>query len=232
MIDTIKLDDREFRKAMAVYAAGSKRSTAELLRQQAKLFLQDTVNVTPPAGKGARGSAAKQRGMKCVEKDILKLMHPYDPPAQANMLRAAGMFVEEASQKSPADIHKANRSKKDGRVKRRIFPRIKIRSADLKHYIAEKQKMVGVLASGWNAAGDRLGWRLPGWIARHGAGSGQCRVEVGGPDMKIVITNSVSFVNRADDLERRVAFALYKRTRAILRQLEHFQQQAARRAGL
>ena len=116
MIDTIKIDDREFRKAMAVYAAGSKRSTAELLRQQAKLFLQDTVNVTPPAGKGARGSAAKQRGMTCVEKDILKLMTPYDPPAQANVLRAAGMFVEEASQKSPADIHKANRSKKDGRV--------------------------------------------------------------------------------------------------------------------
>ena len=50
--------------------------------------------------------------------------------------------------------------------------------------------------------------------------------------MKIVITNSVSFVNRADDLERRVEFALYKRTRALLRQLEYFQQQSARRAGL
>ena len=70
------------------------------------------------------------------------------------------------------------------------------------------------------------------WVSRHGSGSGQCRVEVGGPDMRIVITNSVTFVNRADDLERRVAFALYKRTRAILRQLEYFQQQSARRAGL
>ncbi len=139
------------------------------------------------------------------------------------------MFVEEASNASPAAIHKANRSP-TGRVNRKLNPRIKIKASDLKRYIASKKKMVGFLASGWKAAATKLGVPVPAWVSRHSA-PGEGKIKSSAVAIEVVATNKVKG-SPALDIERRVQSAIDSQAAAMVRRLENFAvREAARKAG-
>ncbi|MEI8311486.1 MAG: hypothetical protein WCH98_12095 [Verrucomicrobiota bacterium] len=227
---SIELDTTKFDAALKRFRAESRRAAAVVLREQAKGTLGKIIEWTPPGGKNATGQAAKKRGEAKVESDILKLMQPWvAPKAPINILRAAGMFVEEASNESPAAIHKANRSP-TGRVNRKLNPRIKIKAADLKRYIAAKKKMVGFLASGWKAAATKFGSSLPAWISRHSA-PGMGKIKSDAVSIEVTATNQVQGAPRLD-MERRVQSALDSQAAAMVRRVENFAvREAARKAG-
>ncbi len=227
---SLELDKTKFDAALKRFRAESRRAAAVVLREQAKGTLGKIIEWTPPGGKNATGQAAKKRGEARVERDILKLMQPWvAPKAPINILRAAGMFVEEASNESPAAIHKANRSP-TGRVNRKLNPRIKIKAADLKRYIAAKKKMVGFLASGWKAAAAKFGSGLPAWISRHSA-PGMGKIKSDAVSIEVTATNQVKGAPRLD-MERRVQSALDSQSAAMVRRVENFAvREAARKAG-
>ena len=208
----------------------SKRAAGVVLKEQARGVLRKVVDWTPPGGKGAQGSGAKKRGEAAVERDILKLMRPVKTFGRdTDALRAAGMFIDTPSNESPAAIHKANRSK-TGRVRRKLSPKIAVKSSDLRRYIASKKKMVGFLASGWKAAAAKLGVSLPAWITRH-AGSGGGQIKSSSTAVEVTATNSVKNAPSLD-MERRVQSAIDSQAAAMVRRLEHFAvKQAAKQSG-
>ncbi len=227
---SLELDKTKFDAALKEFRRNGKRAAEVVLREQARGVLRKIIDWTPPGGKNATGQGAKKRGEAKVERDILKLMQPYVPPkAPVNILRAAGMFVEEASNASPAAIHKANRSP-TGRVNRKLNPRIKIKASDLKRYIASKKKMVGFLASGWKAAATKLGVPVPAWVSRHSA-PGEGKIKSNAVAIEVVATNKVKG-SPALDIERRVQSAIDSQAAAMVRRLESFAvREAARKAG-
>jgi len=226
----MSIDTTKFDAALKLFRAESKRAAGVVLREQAKGTLGKIIDWTPPGGKNATGQAAKKRGEAKVESDILKLMQPVARlSAPANILRAAGMFVEEASTESPAAIHRTNRSP-TGRVNRKLNPRIKIKASDLKRYIASKKKMVGFLASGWKAAATKFGSSIPAWISRHSA-PGVGRIKSDAVSIEVTATNQVVGAPRLD-MERRVQSALDSQAAAMIRRVENFAvREAAKRAG-
>ncbi len=230
MSKNISVDTTRFNEAMKRFMKTSQRAAGVVLKEQARGVLRRVVDWTPPGGKGAQGSAAKKRGEAAVERDILKLMRPVKSFGKdTDALRAAGMFIETPSTESPEAIHKANRSK-TGRVRRKLNPKIAIKAADLRRYIASKKKMVGFLASGWKAAATKLGISLPAWVTRH-AGSGGGVIKSTAASIEVTATNSVRNAPKLD-MERRVQSAINSQADAMVRRLENFAvRQAARQSG-
>jgi hypothetical protein len=230
MSKKVSVDTANFQAAMKRFLRTSKRAARVVLKEQARGVLRKVVDWTPPGGKNAEGSAAKKRGEAAVERDILKLMRPVKTFGKdADALRAAGMFIETPSSESPAAIHKANRTK-TGRVRRKLSPKIAIKTSDLRRYIASKKKMVGFLASGWKSAAAKLGFSLPAWITRH-SGSGGGQIKSSSTAIEVTATNSVKNAPRLD-MERRVQSAIDSQAAAMVRRIEHFAvKQAAKQSG-
>lgn len=207
----LKIDDRAFRRSLNAFAANSRKSGQEILRGQAKLFLQDVVKITPPN----KGKANRKGGEATIRSDIRKIM-------RASRARDA---IDD-----PAQVHARHRSKSTGRVRRELKNKVRVRN--LAAYIKSQVALVGILASGWNAAAARLGAKLPAWVTRHGNSRGSVRISLGALTIRIVLTNAVKFVGSVKGLNRRVQSALNKRSRAMDRQVEHYaMKQAARKAG-
>lgn len=89
-------------------------------------------------------------------------------------------------------------------------------------YVARSKGQVGILASGWNAAAERVGYRPPAWITRHGTRHGQCIVDLDGDRMRIVFTNAAPFANNVRDLAARVQKAVDWQARDMNRRIDEF----------
>lgn len=211
----IKVDDKEFRKALQNYAAGSQRSFQAVLKQQAGLFVKDVVSVTPPS----QGKTSPKLGYAAVKSDILRALREQD-----DSMVAAGEQIG-----NPATLHRKVRNKYTGRVVRGVKQQPAMGVAA---YIKKMLGQVGILASGWNAAAEELKVKLPPWITRHGTKRGQIELRFGKREIVIVATNAVKFAGNIKGIGRRVQWALNKRTRSLIRQVDYANAQAARRVGL
>jgi hypothetical protein len=207
----LKIDDRAFRSALKRFEANSRRSSVEVLKEQAKLFVQDAILITPP-NKDFR--ANRRGGEAAVKADLRKIMR------QSASAKASS---------DPAGIHTKFRDPATGRV--RVALKKKIRVTNLASYIQKELAKVGILASGWNAAAMQLGAKVPDWVARHGKGRGSIKLTFTLTECRIVIANGVKFAPGVRGLVSRIQRSLDKRATAMNRQVDHFQKQAAREAG-
>ena len=208
----LKIDSSAFDKALKAYAANSRKSGEEVLRNQARLFVQDVVKITPP---NRKFSFNRKGGEAAVRSDIRKIMRGSNARGAIN---------------DPAGVHQSYRNRSTGRVRRELKNKVKVRN--LAAYIKSEIAKVGILASGWNAAAAKLGAKLPDWIKRHGTGAGAIQIKLGLLEMRIAITNAVKFAGNVKGLSRRVQAALNRRAGAMNRQLEDYAvRRAARRAG-
>lgn len=215
MSKNVEFDKRAFDQALKAFRAHSRKAVGQVLREQAKGVLKKIVEFTPPGSHKIQGSDAKKRGESKVESDIRKLMEP-----------GRG---KELSSDSPADIHRRNRDRR-GRVRRELSPKIKVRAGDLARLIREKKRMVGFLASGWRAAADKFGAKIPNWIRRH-SGQGSSKEKSSSVMVEVSATNSVDYAS-SGDMERRVQQALNGQTRSIENQVKALAAKAAaRKAG-
>jgi hypothetical protein len=212
VIPDLKIDDSAFRAALKRFEANSKRSREAVIKDQARLFVRDVILITPP---NKNYKLNRKGGEAAVSNDIRKIFR---------QSRARDAISD------PSDIHARFRDKRTGRVNKRNL-RTKYRVANLAAYIQKELERVGILASGWNAAAAKLGARVPDWIARHGTGRGTIKIVVSLAEVRITITNAVKFASGVDGLLRRVQAALDKRTGAMNRQVDHFQQKSAKEAG-
>lgn len=207
----IKFDDRAFRAAFKRFDENSKRTRSEVLKEQAKLFVQDVILITPP---NKDFKANRRGGESAIKADLRKIMR------------------QSASAKASSDlagIHAKFRDPTTGRV--RVALKKKIRVTNLASYIQKELGKVGILASGWNAAATQLGAKAPDWITRHGNGRGGIQITFTLSECRIAISNGVKFASSVRGLVSRIQRSLDKRASAMNRQVDHFQKQAAREAG-
>jgi hypothetical protein len=211
----VKVDASDFRRSFARFAAESKRSKQQVLRQQAKLFVRDVVKVTPP---NKNSKYNKPGGEKTVRNDIAKILVSARKSHDAESARA---------------LHKRYRNRR-GRIARSMGPsRHRVPAAALKAELARSLANVGILASGWNAAAVKLGQVLPAWITRHGTRYGQCIVKVSATVMSITIVNAARFAGYVAGMQRRVQWAVNNRVRQMEKQMDDYAtKRAAKRAGL
>ena len=210
----LKIDDKAFVKALKAFAAGSRKSNEAVIKNQARLFVNDVILITPP---NQNYKQQRKLGEKAIAGDIKKIM------------RGARSGTKSAIA-DPAKLHKKYRGR-DGRVSITLQYAEKFRVVDLQAYIKSVVARVGILASGWIAAGKQLGCKVPDWAARHGTGGGRISMSFTLAQCKITITNAIRFVGEVKDLTRRVQAALDKRAGAMDRQLKNQQERAAKAAG-
>jgi hypothetical protein len=256
----IKIDTSAFAAAMSRFAVDSKKTSREILDQQAKLFVRDVMRITPPNKGDTRGLV---RGKAVVRGDLARIFRPVSD-AKIEEFRdfyGGNSFVTEFGHKGAKAIgnieevilsygkmkafHQARRTRsgKVMKVNRAATTGIRkrdlrgldtgmVRAADFKKYLKEVESEIGKLLSGWSAAAKRLGLTVPAWVSRHGSERGEISVETSGRTLKVRITNAVKFVSNVWNLERRVNDALANRAKQMDKQVENYAvQKAAKRAG-
>lgn len=222
----IELDKTKFDAALRDFLKHSKKAVGQVLREQARLVVGQIAARTPPGGPNTSGRAAKQRGEAAVVGDIAKIMVKgtykisKDDLASANWAKASV---------DPAAVHKRYRNSR-GRVRREISPKIKVRAGDLARLIKAKKAMVGYLASGWRAAAQKFGVKLPAWITRH-TGQGSAKEKSDAASVEVVATNSVGYADRAANMDKIVQASLDAQAGNMRRQVENYVAKAAKRAG-
>jgi hypothetical protein len=215
----IKLDMGQIQEAIKNLEPHVKKSRKELVEQAAKGFLKTIATITPPASKKATGPDARKQGEATITSDLARVMLPVRP-------RRNSQF------QSAEDIYKRLRDKRTGRINPRNLQ--KPYPVSRTEYNALRKKLrlrVGWLASGWNAAAQKLGVRLPAWIARHGTSEGIILVTSDGRRFRIVISNAVKFVGNVNDLERRIDKAIAYQANAMQRQADYLLHKAVKKAG-
>ena len=215
----VKFDMRRLQQAIKDLEPHVKKSRKELVEQAAKGFVKAVATVTPPASKGATGSTAKKPGEAAITNDLAKVM-------------VAVRSRRNAQLQTAADIYKRFRDTRTGRINpRNLQNPYPVSSAE---YNALKKTLlarVGWLASGWNAAAQKLGVRLPAWITRHGTGAGIILVTSDGRRFRIEISNTVKFVGSVKDLDRRIQKAVDYQANAMQRQADYLLRKAVKKAG-
>lgn len=203
----VKIDTREFDRAMLRFAAGSRKSSSEILRSQGRLFVRDMIRITPPFSGYDKGG--KALGEATVRRDVARALRNDSRGGDA------------------ASLHAAARNRR-GVVPRRTQQK---GARNVPAYLKLQLAKVGKLASGWNAAAVELGAAVPAWIARHGTKRGQFQLITQGPTLRLRITNSVRFVGDVAGLQRRVQWSLNNRAIQMDKQVDNLAVKRASRAA-
>jgi hypothetical protein len=149
-------DLRAIKRAIKQLEPHVKRSRSELTEQAARGFVKEVVDITPPAGKGKRGSAAKKAGEAAIKSDLARVM--IGVRARKNV-----------TLQDPREIHQRLRDLRTGRINpRNLKHPYPVDAGALRSLQRELLGKVGELAAGWNAGAEKLGVKLPAWVTRHG----------------------------------------------------------------
>ncbi len=92
-------------------------------------------------------------------------------------------------------------------------------------------KRVGELAAGWNAGAQKLGVKLPAWVARHGGGRGAVSVLNTFRAFRIILTNAVKYIGNVDAYDRRIQSAINIQGKKMQRRAQFLLTRALRKAG-
>jgi hypothetical protein len=256
----LHLDSTRFRAALKAFLATSKKTLPQVLTEQARGFVRRAIGFTPPST-GKANSAAKKTGEGAVHADLARIFTALDPAEWSGFFNDEGRlqivptYRENKRGASVTDLsiflkrndmeafHEKLRSKTTGRARRvvrdNLIGRKKsdvsemglVTKQNFAWFERKTKKRVGLLAGGWNAAADKLGYRPPAWIRRHGTGRGQITVKLTGEHLRITITNAVPFGSHVKGLERQVQTALDSQSAALERQTKNFLEKVAKRSG-
>lgn len=199
---------REFDRAFR----NSKKTIGEFADQEAKLFLQEAIPLTPPGKESQSGTAAKRAGEMTVENDLNRLFKP----VRKGKGETAALGAK----------HRSARTSR-GRVRKRPRRVWKVEKSLLTQYIAAKKKRVGSLAAGLNRSAARFGYRPPAWVWRHNS-PGYVSVRITGTGIVVRMTNAVGFASEVEGLERRFQRALNIRKHKLRRRSDDFAKKVKR----
>jgi hypothetical protein len=99
----VKVDYSQFAKHLAMYAMVMRKSSEQIVKQQARLFAKDMCDFTPPfsgsqpsiskGGEGGFGNKARNKGRNSVSRDIRKIFAPLDQATAAGVAAAGNLGV-------------------------------------------------------------------------------------------------------------------------------------------
>jgi len=215
----VKFDLRPIQRAIKQLQPHVKKSRRELTEQAAKGFVTTMMEITPPAGKGRRGNAAKKVGEAAIQHDLGRVMMPVRTRGNANLA-------------DPKEIHDRFRDLRTGRINpRNLKHPYPVDASALRAFQKELIARVGKLAGGWNAGAAKLGARVPAWVSRQGAGRGAMSVLDSIRQFRITLINAVKYVTSVSDYDRRIQSAITIQANKMRRQAEFLLARALKRAG-
>lgn len=245
MAKNIECITADFDAALLRFMSTSKKAAAQVMNDQARLLFVEVAKVTPPNG-GASGATltgveAEKAGRLAIVRDYHQI---YGMPGRAysDLQDAAGPSVADSfwaclkSERYTAaeSIVKNNLGKSfvpfDGGKAARGFlgkkkqrkPLFYISNPDaLQAHVAELQKHVWFLASGWRDALTALHAKIPYGVNKQ-SGPGSLSVVITDQKIEIVMSNDVRFAGNVKDLRNRVAFAMQVRTGVLQRRWDEY----------
>src|SRR5689334_22272707 len=215
----MRFDLRPIQRGIKALAPQMKKSRRELAEEAARGFLKEVVAITPPASKGKRGSGAKKAGEGAIIADLARVM-------------VAAAQKKGVKLGDPAEIHKRLRDSRTGRINpRNLQHPYPVDAGALRALKRELLRRVGELAAGWNAGAQKLGVKLPAWVARHGGKRSSAAIINTFRVFRIILTNAVKYVTNVDAYDRRIQSAINIQGRKMQRRAEFLLARALRRAG-
>ena len=215
----LRFDLKPIQRGIKALAPQVKKSRRELAEEAARGFVKEVVAITPPASKGKRGSGAKKAGEGSIIADLARVM--------VAAARKKGVKLAD-----PAEIHKRLRDPSTGRVNpRNLKSPYPVDASALRALKRELLKRVGELAAGWNAGAQKLGVKLPAWVARHGSARSSAAVINTFRVFRIILTNAVKYVTKVDAYDRRIQSAINIQGKKMQRRAEFLLARALKIAG-
>ena len=102
---------------------------------------------------------------------------------------------------------------------------------DARAAIAHREVRGSELAAGWNAGAQKLGVKLPAWVARHGSARCSAAVIKTFTRFRIILSNAVKYVTNVESYDRRIQSAFNIQGRKMQRRAEFLPARAIRKAG-
>ncbi len=257
----LDLNTARFNEALRKFEHYSKKSGKEILIDQARNFVRRVIALTPPSRGKANPEARKRgeaavaadlsRIMKPGSASYIDLFRQTNGGNEARELfghkgaNALGFIYTRVLERGDLVQWHHARRRADGRVmqvNRDVTTGLRKRDLHgLDLGLVEKgtyewfkkrvQARVGLLASGWNAAAEKLGYKPPQWIRRHGTDRGGVEITLGSGVFMVRISNDVPFASAVRDFPRRVQNALNQQAAAMEKRVKHFEEKNGKRAG-
>jgi hypothetical protein len=257
----LEIDTGRINRALFLFAYHSKKSGLDVLLDQSKGSVRRAIALTPPS-RGKADSAARKLGEDALHDDLKQIFDPIDPAEWKAFFDAEGglkivptsrangrgaavtdltlflkrndmeAFHESLRSKSTGRVRHVNRDNLIGRKRSDISQIAFVTKSDFAWFERENRKKVGKLASGWNAAAQKLGYNPPAWIRRHGTSRGQFDLVITPDRFSVTATNDVRFSNQVKGLERQIQTALNQQAEAMEKRLAFFLEKQAARAGI
>lgn len=256
----LNIDTARFNVALRQFAAYSKKSGLEVLMDASRNFVRRAIAFTPPAT-GKADNQAKNRGEKAVSADLHRIFDPLDPyewkafyddagglkivPTHRANRRGASVtdltlflrrnemasFHDRLRSKSTGRVRRVNRENLIGRKKTDISEIAFVTKQDFAWFERRMKMNVGLLAGGWNAAAQKLGYKPPAWLRRQGSSRGQVQLTLGNERFQVSVVNDVKFASHVKGLERQIQTALDLQAEAMERRVNYFLEKGAKDAG-
>lgn len=233
------------------YPGQLQRVARELIETEARGFVRDAVQSTPPfharpvaddPGKFAtvKGGEAKKAAEAKIDREAAALFAPVTLKGKRRITHVFGKPMKRPMTVPTRELHPDVAAIWDERTRRRFATKRKkisrgqkapfyVARPKLLRAIAERKKAVGKLASGWSAAAAKLNVKLPSWITRHGSGRGQVQVRMTGYSYSVRIENNVPYGD-ALQLQGIADRAAKIRERKLAARMPHVIRGAIRRA--
>ena len=215
----MRFDLRPIQRGIKALAPQMKKSRRELAEEAARGFVKEVVAITPPASKGKRGSGAKKAGEGAIIADLARVM--------VAAARRKGVTLGD-----PAEIHKRLRDSHTGRINpRNLKSPYPVDASALRALKRQLLARVGELAAGWNAGAQKLGVKLPAWVARHGSKRSSAAVINTFRVFRIILTNAVKYVTNVESYDRRIQSAINIQGKKMQRRAAFLLKRALQQAG-
>lgn len=251
-MEEFNIDTERFDAALARMIASSKRDAVTVMKEQAKGIMRYVQAYTPPASKGATGSAARMQGVNAVR----SRMKAYGTPAQAFAIVKSSKGEDVA--KYFWEVFKAGERDKANAVLRevtgkniapfddgKIFTALMIKrkkARGINYYISDPKKLkdfskeaerhVGTLAAGWNPAMVLLGLTPPSWISRH-EGNGEADIKIGEGTVQVIAHNHNVYTRAQEThMESMIGYAYIAQANIMEHRWNRYIESLAMKSGL
>ncbi len=225
---TVKADTAALLTKLQAYPAAFTSFMEEQVKIEAKGGIRDAIKLTPPGKVGA--------GNRAVIKDVRGVFIPVRLKGYRVITKAFGHPIKPVRVATKERWPDAEgiyagriRKKTGGKISRGQKQAYYVASAKVTAVTTRRRKGVGRLASGWMAAAQKVGVKVPQWIARHRVSNGAVTEDKKTSSYTLSATNRVRYGGRvgitrvaervkqlrAGKLERRLPYAL----RAVLKKV-------------
>lgn len=239
----VEIDFSELNKAIATYAVATGKELSDVLKDESRLLVKEVINLTPPAGGGVTGAAAKRRGEAAVERDIGGLFVGRRIKGRRQITKVFGRTPKKRVFVKTKELHPDVRAIYDVRsAKDRFQGKFITRGQKAAFYVdnsklvalrTAQKKKVGKLASGWVPALKALDSSGASWIERHLATGTRGTAHLDKADelnpnfeAECQVKGDIAY-----ELQRRLRSAVEIRKNKMLRRLPHVMAAVARKAG-